>query len=114
MIEQPAVTATCRYPGCEESPERPSGKPGRPPEYCAHPGHDRVSAWRERRRLAAEDAGLTTSDADTEQPVTMARVSGAQLVRDASLTADRLAGIADRLYEAVATGLDDHGLVYSP
>jgi len=35
MTEQPALTATCNYPGCDLPPERPSGKPGRPPEYCA-------------------------------------------------------------------------------
>jgi hypothetical protein len=31
----------------------------------------------------------------------MARVSDAQLIRDASLTVDRLAGIADRLHQTV-------------
>ena len=44
MSEQYAIPATtCRYPGCEDLSERPSGKPGRPQEYCADPGHDRVN-----------------------------------------------------------------------
>jgi hypothetical protein len=43
-----------------------------------------VSAWRERRRLAAEGSGQEAPAAaapDTDQPVTMARVTGAELLR---------------------------------
>ena len=64
MTEQTS-TATCKYPGCEATPERAAG-PGRPPEYCADPGHNKVTAWRERKRLADAERGVATTDADTE------------------------------------------------
>ena len=63
---------TCRYPGCGQ-PAAPAGGTGRPPEYCAGRGHTRVSAWRERRRLAAEQAGTTISPAEDGSPLTTAR-----------------------------------------
>jgi hypothetical protein len=60
---------------------RTAGRPGRPPEYCAGRGHTRASAWKERRRLAAEKNGTTISAADDASPVTMAKVGGAELLR---------------------------------
>ena len=90
MTEQTS-TATCKYPGCEATPERAAG-PGRPPEYCADPGHNKVTAWRERKRLADAERGVTTTDADTEQPVTMARVPGAEILREMRALADKLTG----------------------
>ena len=108
MTEQATTTTTttCRYPGCENAPAPASGQPGRPPEYCEDPGHNRVTAWRERRRLDAEQQGIVTSAADDEQPVTMARVSGAELLREMRAMSDRLAGVAGRLAEAAATVAD--------
>src|SRR6266705_3424481 len=100
----PAGT-TCKFPGCDQPAARANG-PGRPPEYCDGRGHTKVTAWRERRRLAAAEAGTATSAADTENPVTMARVTGAELLRSLRTEADRVAGIADRLREAVATVTD--------
>src|SRR6266545_3952124 len=96
-MTEPTTATTCRYPGCEQAPARASGQPGRPPEYCEDPAHNRVTAWRERRRLDAEQQGTVTSDAETEQPVTMARVTGAELLRSLRAEADRVAGIAARL-----------------
>jgi len=96
---------TCRFPGCDRIVARATG-PGRPPEYCEGRGHTKVTAWRERRRLAAADAGTATGAADTDNPVTMARVTGAELLRLLRAEADRVAGIADRLREAVATVTD--------
>src|SRR6266516_234920 len=58
---------------------------------------------RERRRLHAEQQGTVATDAETEQPVTMARVTGAELLRSLRAEADRVAGIAERLREAIAT-----------
>src|ERR1019366_5569702 len=101
--EQADATTTCKYPGCENVPARASGQPGRPPEYCEDAGHNRVTAWRERRRLDAEQHGAVTTDAGTEQPVTMARVTGAELLRSLRAEADRVSGIAERLREAIAT-----------
>lgn len=43
------------------------------------------------------------TDADTEQPVTMARATGAELLRSLRTEADKVAGIAERLREAIAT-----------
>ena len=101
MTEQ-ASTVTCKYPGCENPPEPASG-PGRRPEYCAEPGHNPVAAWRERKRQVDAERGVTTSEAETDQPVTMARVTGAELLRQARDLAGQLAGVADRLTGAVAT-----------
>ena len=102
MTEQ-ISTAACKYPGCGNPPEPAASKPGRPPEYCADPAHNPVTAWRERKRLADAERGVTTSEADTEQPVTMARVTGAEMLRQARDLAGQLAGVADRLTTAVAT-----------
>ena len=84
---------------------RPSQQPprGRPPEYCADQGHNAVAAWRERKRQADAERGVTTSEADTEQPVTMARVTGAEMLRQMRELAAQLAGVTERLTGAVAT-----------
>ena len=95
----------CKHPGCTE-PAAPTSGPGRPREYCEGRGHTRVSAWRERRRLEAAQAGTTPSPADTDTPVTMAKVTGAELLRQLRAEADRVAGIADRLRDAVETVTD--------
>ena len=102
MTEQTGMV-TCKFPGCENPPEAASGKPGRPPEYCADRGHNPVTAWHERKRLADAERGITTSEAETDQPVTMARVTGAELLRQMRELAGTLAGTAERLTGAVAT-----------
>src|SRR5712691_8725956 len=106
MTEQtspPASTVTCKFPRCENAPETATAKPGRPPEYCADPAHNPVSAWRERKRLADAERGVITSDAEAEQPVTMARVTGAEILRQMRDLAGTLAATAERLTGAVAT-----------
>jgi hypothetical protein len=96
---------TCKHPGCGQ-PAAAAAGPGRPPEYCEGRGHTKVTAWRERRRLAAAQAGAAPSAADTDSPVTMARVTGAELLRALRAEADRVSGIADRLRQAVETVTD--------
>src|SRR5579859_5682203 len=49
---------------------------------------------------------MTTGDADTDQPVTMARTTGAELLRQMRDLAGTLAATADRLTGAVATMAD--------
>ena len=103
QTSQPAATATCKFPGCE-NPPRPAGtEPGRPPQYCTDPAHNAVAAWRERKRLADAELGLTTSEADAEQPVTMARVTGAELLRQMRELAGTMTATAERLTASVAT-----------
>jgi len=51
MTEQ-TTAATCKYPGCENTPEAATARAGRRPEYCADPAHNPVTAWRERKRAA--------------------------------------------------------------
>jgi colicin import membrane protein len=94
----PATRTTCKHPGCTE-PAAPSAGPGRPPEYCEGRGHNRVSAWRERRRLAVAQAGTTPGPADTDNPVTMAKVTDAEQ-QVAAAEADRDAVIARARAEA--------------
>ena len=95
------ITRTaCKYPGCGQL-AAPAAGTGRPPEYCAGRGHTRVSAWRERRRLAAEQAGTTISAAEDGSPLTTARMTGAELLRSLRAEADRItalgAGLRDRI-----------------
>src|SRR5580693_1938377 len=100
MTEQPTTMAMCKYP-----PEPPSG-PGRRPQYCADAGHNAMTAYRERKRLADAEPGMTTGDAGTDQPVTMARMTGAELLRQMRELAGTLGVTADRLIGAVATMAD--------
>jgi colicin import membrane protein len=100
-----AARNTCKHPGCGEPAAAATG-PGRPPEYCEGRGHTKVTAWRERRRLTAVQAGITTSPADSDSPVTMAKVTGAELLRALRAEADRVSAIADRLRQAVETLTD--------
>ena len=65
-----ADTKTCRYPGCSREPE-PAKGPGRPPQFCDDPGHNKTTAFHERRRRAKETAaaaGQVTND-DPSRPV---------------------------------------------
>src|SRR5260370_31138680 len=105
MTEQPATTAACKYPGCQNPPEPASG-PGRRPQYCSDPGHNAMTAYRERKRLADAERGMTAGDADTDQPVTMARMTGAQLLRQMRELAGTLTATADPLTPAAATLTD--------
>jgi colicin import membrane protein len=90
--------------GCGQPTASATG-PGRPPEYCEGRGHTKVTAWRERRRLAAAAAG-TSAAADTDRPVTHARLTGAELLRSWHAEADRLAGIVGQLRDAIETLTD--------
>ena len=103
MTEQAATVTTCRYPNCEQAPARASGQPGRPPEYCDNAAHNRVSAWRERRRMDAEQHGTAVTDADAAQPVTMARVTVGEQLRALAAETTTISGIADRIQQALAT-----------
>ncbi len=96
---------TCKYPGCGQ-PAAPSGGTGRPPEYCAGRGHTRVSAWRERRRLAAEQAGTTISPAEDGSPLTAAKMTGAELLRSLRAEADRITALGAGLRERIDTLTD--------
>ena len=93
---------TCKFPGCEESPA-PADGPGRPPGYCTNPDHTALKAWRERQRLAARETGTTVSEAEAEQPVTMARASAMEMLREMRSLADKMAGIADRVRASAET-----------
>jgi len=65
-----------------------------------------MTAYRERKRLADAERSMTTGGADTDQPVTMARMTGAELLRQMRELAGTLAATADRLTTAVATMAD--------
>ena len=68
----------------------------------AHQGHGVAGAPPPGRGAA----GTTASPADTDTPVTMAKVTGAELLRLLRAEADRVADIADRLRDAVETVAD--------
>jgi len=96
---------TCKYPGCGE-PAAPAAGTGRPPEYCAGRGHTRVSAWRERRRLAAEQAGTTITPAEDGSPLTTAKMTGAELLRSLRAEADRITALGTGLRDQIDTLTD--------
>jgi colicin import membrane protein len=93
---------TCKYPGCEDAPAPADGS-GRPPGYCRNPDHTALKAWRERQRLAARKTGTTVSEAETEQPVTMARASAMEMLREMRTLADKMTGIAERVRDCAET-----------
>lgn len=93
---------TCKFPGCGQPAARAEG-PGRPPEYCSGRGHTRVSAWRERRRLAAEKSGAVISAADDASPVTMAKMTGAELLHSLRAEADRITALGTDLRDRIDT-----------
>ena len=96
---------TCKYPGCAEA-AAPAAGTGRPPEYCAGRGHTRVSAWRERRRLVAEQAGTVISAAEDGSPLTTARMTGAELLRSLRAEADRITALGAGLRDQIGTFTD--------
>lgn len=96
---------TCKYPGCGQ-PAVPASGADRPPEYCAGRGHIRVSAWRERRRLAAEQAGTTISPAEDGNPLTTAKMTGTELLRSLRAEADRIAALGTGLRDRIDTLTD--------
>ena len=83
-----ATAVRCAYPGCENEPRAAEDTAGAKPKYCEQPDpvtgkpHSALTAFRRRQELRqAAGAGGTTTDADTEQPVTMARATGADLLQ---------------------------------
>jgi hypothetical protein len=94
-----------QVPGCEQ-PAAPAAGTGRPPEYCAGRGHTRVSAWRERRRLATGQAGTTISPAEDGSPLTTARMTGVELLRSLRAEADRITALGAGLRERIDTLTD--------
>ena len=101
----PATSGHVQAPRLHRA-RRPRDRAGPSPGVLRRAWAYPVSAWRERRRLAAAQAGTTTSPADTDNPVTMAKATGAELLRALRAEADRVSGIADRLREAVETVID--------
>ena len=67
----------------------PGDRAGPPPECCEGRGHTKVTACRERRRLTVAQAGTTARPADTDTPVMMAKVTGAELLCLLRAEADR-------------------------
>src|SRR5260370_39593322 len=53
-------TVTCKYPGCDASPDRTGGQGG-PPDYCANPRPSQVSGGRDRRRLSEARTGVAAA-----------------------------------------------------
>jgi colicin import membrane protein len=100
MSTTTVARTACKYPGCEQ-PAAPAAGIGRPPEYCAGRGHTRVSAWRERRRLAAEQAGTTISPAEDGSPLATARTTGVELLRSLRAEADRITALGAGLRERI-------------
>jgi chromosome segregation ATPase len=76
-----AVTTSqhCAYPGCVQPPAAPGSDRGAKPKYCDDPGHNPLSAHRERRRREAEVSGQRAEETGG-QPVTLGLTRAAELV----------------------------------
>ena len=102
-VPQPRARSRASSPGASETRRKRAASRGVPKEYCDDPAHTAMTAWRERKRREAAERGTAVTDAETEQPVTMARVTGAELLREMRALADRLAATGARLTETVGT-----------
>ena len=92
------TAVTCAFPECDRPAAPPPATGGRS-RYCDDPEHNATTAFRARRARG----GVTSTEAETEQPVTMARVTGAELLRQMRELAGTMTATADRLTTAVAT-----------
>ena len=86
---------TCKCPGCGQ-PAAPAAGTGRPPEYCAGRGHTRVSAWRERRRLAAEQRAATADQLRAQAAARAAQAETERVRADAEKATGELRAEAAR------------------
>jgi colicin import membrane protein len=96
----------CKYPGCENPAAMAMG-PGRAPEYCDEPGHNRSSAYQERRRLAMERSDELGEAPELTRPVTLA---GARM----ETNIERFVVTAAQLHELGERVLADLGVVRDP
>jgi colicin import membrane protein len=69
----------CAYPGCDQPPAAPESGRGAKPKYCDDPGHNPLSAHRERRRRQAEASGQRAEETGG-QPVTLGITRAAELI----------------------------------
>ncbi|HEY0932792.1 MAG TPA: hypothetical protein VGD91_03530, partial [Trebonia sp.] len=74
-----AAPKQCAYPGCDQPPAAPGSDRGAKPKYCDDPGHNPLSAHRERRRKDAEASGQRAEETGG-QPVTLGITRAAELV----------------------------------
>ena len=102
-----AATTTprqCAYPGCDQPPAAPGSDRGAKPKYCDDPGHNPLSAHRERRRRDAEASGQR-ADETGGQPVTLGITRAAELVSALEkLTAQHAGTLARAVAELRAAG----------
>ena len=94
---------TCRFPGCNApAVTAAGGAPGRPPEYCSNPDHNRAAAWRARRAERASAEGRPLPD-DLDRPVSMARARAGELVDQVATQAGQLAAALTAVVEELRT-----------
>src|SRR4051794_33409490 len=84
----------CAFPGCERPVAPAPEGAGRPPRYCERPEHTAQSAFRERRRRAAD------GEPDTAAP------DGGAGERPVSLAAMTLRGVAQRFAQDLERALE--------
>src|SRR6266496_1993409 len=105
MTDQPGATValpvTCKFPGCTNPPVPAGDGPGRKPGFCTNPDHNATNAWRERQRLDRAARGENADKADdapgSDMPVTMARLTSVELLRQIRAEGDKLSAAFDRL-----------------
>lgn len=94
----------CAYPDCDQPPAAPEGGRGAKPKYCDNPGHNPLSAHRERRRREAEAGGERVEETGG-QPVTFGITRAAELVNALEkLTAQHAGTLARAIDELRAVG----------
>lgn len=106
MSEQQIEQRTCRFPGCARPAVAAEGAgAGRPPEYCADPGHNRAAAWRARRRLGPDQPTRTVEE--EKRPFDAAR-------QRASEIRAQVAGIAEHLGQQMIALVEELRTVADP
>lgn len=94
----------CAYPGCDQPPAAPGSDRGAKPKYCDDPGHNPLSAHRERRRRQAEASGHRAEETGGH-PVTLGITRAAELVNAlGKLTAQHADTLARAIDELRAVG----------
>lgn len=98
MSENAVEERTCRYPGCNLPAEAPDADTGRPPGYCADPGHNPSAAYRARKRLGTADAGAGES-----RPVDAARQRASEITGQVTGMMEHLGAQLLSLVEEIRT-----------
>ncbi|MFJ1459769.1 hypothetical protein [Nocardia sp. N2S4-5] len=105
----------CAFPGCKHLVVERSGRPGRPPVFCANPEHNYSRAYDERRKLTraaakAEAKAAAEQPTSTAMPVTSGIQALSELVSQLPEMEQRFAAVVADAHNLVADIADPQAL----